>query len=286
MIANTSPKGRAYGIHGPHEPGLIQELIEEATISGIDVTYNEAVDEIKSKVKDLLDDSDGIEEFTGDANYSVGEDSITDGLFLDFIAEALKCADVISFQDKRPTEGTDADLLLAVLEQYDSEEGWDWTGVHDVVLEYVNDQGWLYDGEPHTYTHIQSVKLADGTEHDVKMMVSPIGGAQQLWVLDSPYITPCTGCSPCCPGAGDLDAPSTFFDPRDERPGRYDPANGKYAHCLPPEWFKDAGDPVPYEEVYHHQAAYDSVSRRDFLSRVYPDDGGVTKLYFGEAYLP
>ena len=35
--------------------------------------------------------------------------------------------------------------------------------------------------------------------------VSTLGGAPLLWVLQSPYVTPCCHCSPCVPNAGNLD---------------------------------------------------------------------------------
>lgn len=46
-----------------------------------------------------------------------------------------------------------------------------------------------------------------------------LGGAPLIWVLKSPWIAPCRECSPCVPGAGDLNTP----DP-----------NGFEAYCLPP----------------------------------------------------
>lgn len=286
MIPNTSPKGRAYGIHGPNSSRTVSELVETITIEGTDETYNEAIDEIKTKLRNWLDDPSGIAEYTGVDHYCPGEDSIVDGAFYDFIAEALKAADVISFQDQRPQEGSDAGLIEALGDVYDGEDGWKWDEVFDLAIDHLNDDAAFYD-EPHTYTYEQSVTLDDGTEEQVKLMVSPLGGAQLLWVMDSPYITPCASCSPCIPGAGDNDSPQGFFDPRDERPGAYDPANGKYAHCLPPKWFADNDEDTPYEVVYHYQAAYDDVARQDFLTQVYPRDadGAMTKLFYGEAFL-
>jgi len=54
----------------------------------------------------------------------------------------------------------------------------------------------------------------------VKLLVSWLGGAPLIWVLESPFITYCRPCSPCVPGAGDLNSPD---------------ADGMVAHCLPPE---------------------------------------------------
>jgi len=52
--------------------------------------------------------------------------------------------------------------------------------------------------------------------------LSYLGGAPLVWVLDSPYTAIARPCSPCCPGAGDLDS-------RDE--------SGIRCLSLPPEWF-------------------------------------------------
>lgn len=38
--------------------------------------------------------------------------------------------------------------------------------------------------------------------------LSYLGGAIKIWVLNGPYVTYARACSPCLPGAGDLDEPS------------------------------------------------------------------------------
>jgi hypothetical protein len=51
-----------------------------------------------------------------------------------------------------------------------------------------------------------------------------------IFVMRSPYYTYCRGCSPCAPGAGDLDSPMTSYD---------GPISTNYdkALCLAPDWF-------------------------------------------------
>lgn len=51
-----------------------------------------------------------------------------------------------------------------------------------------------------------------------------------LYVTQSPFYTFAAFCSPCCPGAGDLDHPT-----HDE--------SGVKTYCLGPEWFDDNGAP-------------------------------------------
>jgi hypothetical protein len=53
-----------------------------------------------------------------------------------------------------------------------------------------------------------------------------------IFVMRSPYYTYCRGCSPCAPGAGDLDSPI------DKDSGSFDADPYLYrALCLGPEWF-------------------------------------------------
>lgn len=50
-----------------------------------------------------------------------------------------------------------------------------------------------------------------------------------LYIIKSPYVTRARFCSPCAPGAGDLDSPDT---------------NGVLTYCLGSDWFD--GDQAPY----------------------------------------
>lgn len=59
-----------------------------------------------------------------------------------------------------------------------------------------------------------------------------------IFVMKSPYYTYCRGCSPCAPGAGDLDA---SFNPDDHE---LTEAFNR-ALCLGSEWF-DQDNPIPY----------------------------------------
>jgi len=59
-----------------------------------------------------------------------------------------------------------------------------------------------------------------------------------IFVMKSPYYTYCRGCSPCAPGAGDLDSPMTSYI------GAIS-TNFDKALCLGTEWF-DQDNPIPY----------------------------------------
>ena len=71
-----------------------------------------------------------------------------------------------------------------------------------------------------------------------------------IFVMKSPYYTYCRGCSPCAPGAGDLDSPVDMPDLANKDMIRYIDQFGT-AHkiaektlCLGPEWFEN--EKVPY----------------------------------------
>lgn len=59
-----------------------------------------------------------------------------------------------------------------------------------------------------------------------------------IFVMKSPYYTYCRGCSPCAPGAGDLDHPMTSYI------GAIS-TNFDKALCLGPDWF-NKDNPIPY----------------------------------------
>ena len=55
--------------------------------------------------------------------------------------------------------------------------------------------------------HIQiDEPTIEGEYEGVKYQISWLGGAPLLWVFWSPFVNPHAQCSPCCPGAGDLDS--------------------------------------------------------------------------------
>ena len=58
----------------------------------------------------------------------------------------------------------------------------------------------------------------------VKILLSYLGGAALIWVIESPYVAPCKQCSPCIPHGGDLDNPD---------------CEGSNAYSLPPEWLEE-----------------------------------------------
>lgn len=58
----------------------------------------------------------------------------------------------------------------------------------------------------------------------VSLLLGWLGGASIIWVIDSPWFANTAHCSPCVPGAGDLDSPVE---------------NGLECYCLPPDDMPD-----------------------------------------------
>lgn len=52
----------------------------------------------------------------------------------------------------------------------------------------------------------------EGECEGVKYHISWLGGAPLLWVFESPHTGFYQGCSPCIPGAGDLESPANPFE--------------------------------------------------------------------------
>ena len=52
--------------------------------------------------------------------------------------------------------------------------------------------------------------MYEGEHEGVMYRTTWLGGAPMLCVFKSPYVTKCSVCSPCVPGAGDLDSPGDY----------------------------------------------------------------------------
>lgn len=217
-LPNTGVDYFAYGLHQVNSLELYQHILDDIMTKGTNVSYENWRKETTAEVEKWLDDIDTTE----------GEDDITSG-----IIEALKAAHAIS-----EPYSIREHAAIGEIRDLHGPDGWCIEEIMDTVFDLIE-----YQGEEDTYVYTDE-------EADVDLMASTLGGAYLTWVTRSPFVTPCTGCSPCIPGGGDLDAPSAYFLPSESRPGRYDPQNGKWAFCLPPKWFEEADEPCPYQVVH------------------------------------
>ena len=84
----------------------------------------------------------------------------------------------------------------------------------DADWEEFNDR---YEGDEDSY----ELETEDG----LKLGLSTLGGAYNVWVFESPFTDLYSECSPCCPNAGDINSP--------------DPKYGVKTYTLPPDWFRE-----------------------------------------------
>ncbi len=86
--------------------------------------------------------------------------------------------------------------------------------------------------------------IMDYSDNEYSLHVS--GDNFGIFVMKSPYYTYCRGCSPCAPGAGDLDAP---IDPSNLHLDTLEHISAKTL-CLGPEWFdkeeSEYSQKIPY----------------------------------------
>lgn len=129
---------------------------------------------------------------TGIAYGVVSMNSLADWAFEEFVADGTNLSAEAAYADW--SEGLSADEIA--------------NGADDFWNEYrVDEENWVLE--------------KDG----LKLGLSWLGGAPLVWVFESPHTTTATPCSPCVPGAGDLDTPSD---------------DGIRCYTLPTEWFEVA----------------------------------------------
>jgi len=99
-----------------------------------------------------------------------------------------------------------------VIDASDNLQGYDF----DELVNHVEDRGWDFNDEENNYSYEK-----DYPEGKVNYLLSWLGGAILVWVIKSPWVAYCRPCSPCVPGAGDLDSAA-------------DKDSGILAYALPP----------------------------------------------------
>lgn len=108
----------------------------------------------------------------------------------------------------------------------------------DEIVESLLDSGLNdqieFDEEEHEYSE---TVIVDGAEREVHYLQSFLGGAPLIWVTESPYLARAAGCSPCVPGAGDLDS---IYGPGDE---------GTFCYCIPPDAFNSEDESADRYEI-------------------------------------
>lgn len=120
--------------------------------------------------------------------------------------------------------GKDLSYAAALQEEEDRQRA-----EFDAALEVVNTYGvWSnIDNQPEFRANLDNFEpcidepIVEGECEGVKYRTTWLGGAQMLWVFESPHVGRFAQCSPCVPGAADLDSP-------DE--------DGIEGYDVPPDW--------------------------------------------------
>jgi len=68
-----------------------------------------------------------------------------------------------------------------------------------------------YESQEFSDGYEQSEPVYAGQHEGVHYQTTWLGGGQLLWVFQSPVVTQCAVCSPCVPGAGNLDSHGEYL---------------------------------------------------------------------------
>jgi hypothetical protein len=126
--------------------------------------------------------------------------------------------DNVSFANFRQSYRNEVEALVKNLPIFSRERGDAVQDIMDALDDYVD-----YQGEEDNY-----VAEIDKTKYEMGWL----GGAPLIWVTDSEWACYCKPCSPCVPGAGDLNSLG----------------GSALSHCMPPSEWKVVFD-EGYEEI-------------------------------------
>ena len=117
---------------------------------------------------------------------------------------------------------------------------------HGIEFDRINSDQFI-DEMPDHYESCGDGQM-DYSDNEYDLHIS--GDDFGIFVMKSPYYTYCRGCSPCAPGAGDLDAPITDSDQIADCMCFKTIFSAGKALCLGPEWFDKDNDQysrkIPY----------------------------------------
>lgn len=200
--------GVSYGVlQGNHVPQLDQDIFE----FGEDISFEAWKEELKETVKNVLEDPE-LPDHPEDENRHF---AARYQAMRELILNLLHAADIAVFGDNEALVRRCMNYANVNAGTFEIEE------IYEEVLE-EGAESYSCEEPEHEYT--------DGATHYLR---GHLGGAALIWVTQSLYVTPCRTCSPCVPGAGDLDSTC----PPEQ-------ANN-LAYCPPPE---DWIDELPEED--------------------------------------
>lgn len=189
MRANVNPEtGIPYGVIDARKCNWLWDTIVN---EGRDVTAEAYEEEVRTDLESNLISDLGEYE----ANLVQCPPSGSDQFYTFVLAMLNRCPKYFS---KSRTE----ELARAVLDEVydDASNTFSISEAVEFIWKYYADE-WLHpdfeDTSDHTFVWVEEDRFS--------YQLSELGGAPLIWVLNSPYVTPCRECSPCVPNAGNLD---------------------------------------------------------------------------------
>lgn len=224
MPANIHEKtGIAYGVIDARK---VPELYSTITSDGVNDTLKNAEDEVKERLRSNLSDFDAGEAFK-DIAETEDEDEVHDKkveILTEMLTETVVYATELRGKDTESAVEAALELVEVESGTFDIEE------VVEAILSDTQQNDYFNSGDGE-----DSYSYEDGP---FKYLLSHLGGAPLIWVVESPYVTYCRTCSPCVPNAGDLDN----CVPADE--------SNNIAYCVDPDDIEVAADkPIEVRRV-------------------------------------
>jgi hypothetical protein len=127
----------------------------------------------------------------------------------------------------------------------------------EAILEVLNNHICYHDGDPEINVDDYIDDWNDSYQNDehkwfyedAEYTLDFSNDLNAIYVCKSPFYTYCRGCSPCCPGAGDLDSIITRDDYDHTEFNSMSWGGAKKAYCLPNDYFEDHKAPYVYFKV-------------------------------------
>lgn len=230
MAANVSEHGWAYGVHQGHGNPVVSDTLCDIIDNGRNLTQEAAEQDLRDRLKKQLEDFDCTDVSLDDNDELVRQ-------LQEHVRDVFNNLGVINTARSETLDEGEQGLVCEAVDCYDNEDGWDANEVYNLLVDWLH--GVCCDGfDESTYLHVFEER-----GERVEISASCLGGAYLLFVQDSPYLAACRVCSPCVPGAGDLDTPCSGVE------STWDHWSDRWAYCLPPSWFTEADQPVPYQTV-------------------------------------
>jgi hypothetical protein len=195
-LPNYNPKTRiAYGVIDARKAPELQDAIMQ---DGTNETLKDAEEAVKDRLRSDFADLDAAELFhEAGLDKDIAGDPDEDDRLLQKGQALLNWFKAVLSKATDLEDGDLEDCANDVLDVVDTASGtFDIEEAIDEVMEYLSENEYFNNDNECRYSY------EDG---DFKYILDWLGGAPLIWVCDGPYVTYCKTCSPCVPGAGDLD---------------------------------------------------------------------------------